>query len=134
MARLFYPDLSYQLVGILFRIYNELGGGYQEKLYQRAIRLELMKQKIKFREQEKIALKFDGSAIGKYYIDFVIDNKIVLEIKVTPHFYKRDIKQVIGYLNSTGLKLGILAAFTKDGVKFKRIINANQNKNKISID
>lgn len=127
MAKLIYPDLSYQIVGLLFNIYNKIGGGYQEKYYQRALRLELNKQKIKFREQERIDLKYEERAIGNYFIDFVIDNKIVLEIKVTPRFYIRDIKQVIGYLKSTGLKLGILASFTKDGVKFKRVINANQD-------
>lgn len=123
MPKLFYPDLSYKLVGALFKIYNTIGGGYQEKYYQRALKLELSKQNIHFKEQVRINLEFEGKAIGNYYLDFVIENKIVLEIKASPRFYIRDIKQVIGYLKSTGLKLGILAGFTKDGVKFKRIIN-----------
>lgn len=58
-------------------------------------------------------------------MDFVIEGKIVLEIKVGEHFSKNNINQIYGYLKATDLKLGILANFTRTGVKYKRIININ---------
>lgn len=123
MAHLIYKDLSYQIVGVLYKVYNELGGGYQEKYYQRAVSLELKRENIVFKEQIKINLAYHNQVIGKYYLDFLINNKIVLELKVAPIFYSRDIKQVLGYLKATDLKLGILASFNRRELIYKRIIN-----------
>lgn len=61
--------------------------------------------------------------LGKYFIDFLVENKIVLEIKKGNRFSRRDIEQVYAYLKLTNLKLGIIANFTNNGIKFKRIIN-----------
>lgn len=120
---LVYPELSYLIVGILFNIYKELGDGYQEKYYQKAVAIELKKHKLDFREQVSIPLKYKGEKIGNYFLDFVIEKKIVLELKKGDRFFKKNIEQVYGYLKAGNLKLGILANFTKRGVKFKRIVN-----------
>ncbi len=122
MEKLVHKELSYLIVGVLFKAYNELGGGYQEKYYQRAIALELKRLGINFKEQILVNLNYNGRNIGKYYLDFVIENKIVLEIKTVPRFYSRDIKQVLAYLKATGLLLGILASFSRGELKFKRIL------------
>jgi len=121
--KLLYPELSYKIVGILFDIYNELGGGYQEKYYQRAIAKRFNKERVDFTEQICVPLKFDYEKIGQYFLDFLIEGKIVLEIKVSSRFYLRDIRQVLGYLKAANLKLGILASFTRNGLIFKRVIN-----------
>lgn len=123
MARLVYPELSYEIVGILFTVYNNLGYGYQERYYQRAVAKELEKAKLKYKREQKAVIKYRGSIIGRYFIDFVVENMIVVELKVSNDFYKKDINQVLGYLKATGLKLGILFIFTKEGLKFKRIVN-----------
>lgn len=123
MTDLVYPELSFKLVGILFDVYNELGFGFQEKYYYRAIREALKKSGISFKEQEFIPLKYQNSKIGSYFADFIIEDKIVLEIKQGERFLKSNIAQVYGYLKAKNLKLGLIINFTKDGVKFKRIIN-----------
>lgn len=122
MTDLVYPELSYKIVGLLFEIYNELGGGYQEKYYQRAVALALKKAKITYKEQLLVPLSFNGTSIGRYFVDFIIDDKIVLELKINPIFYKRDINQVLAYLKSSSLKLAILASFTRTGLKFQRVL------------
>lgn len=122
MAELLYPELSQNLIGILFDAYNNLGGGYQEKVYQAAIRKELSKNKIKFIEQIGMDLLYKGNKISRYYLDFIIENKIVLELKVTPQFTPKDIMQVLGYLKQTGLELGILVSMNRNGVIYKRIL------------
>lgn len=127
MEKVIYPQLSYEIIGLVYKVYNEIGPGYQEKYYQRALALELKKEKIKFKENVFVSLTYQNKDIGRYYLDFLIENKIVLELKVGVRFYHRDYKQILAYLQKTNLKLGILVLFTKDGVKFKRIINYYQN-------
>ena len=120
---LIYPELSYKLVGVLFDVYNELGGGYREKYYQKAVILSLQKNKISFKEQPYTPLKYNGINIGSNYLDFLIEGKIVLEIKAGEKFVRKNIDQVYSYLKTNNLRLGILANFTKTGLRFKRILN-----------
>ena len=120
---LVYPDLSYKVVGILFDVYNELGFGFSESHYQKAISLALKEKNIKFKEQVYIPIYFKEQMIGKYFLDFLIEDKIILEIKKESKFSKKNIDQVNSYLKSFHKKLAILANFDKDGIKFKRIVN-----------
>ena len=121
--KVIYKELSYLLVGILFDIYNELGYGYQEKHYERAIGKELARRKVPYKCQLCCRLKLRGEEIGKYYFDFLVDDKIVLEIKIGNYFSRKNISQVKGYLKAMNLQLGILANFTESGIKFMRILN-----------
>ena len=86
MADLIYPDLSYKIVGILYKVYNQMGGGYQEKYYQQAIKRELFTTNIPFLEQVRTDFNYNGKRIGRYYVDFIIDHKIALELKTSPAF------------------------------------------------
>ena len=122
MAELIHKELSYEIVGILYTVYKGLGGGYQEKYYQRAIALELEKRGLKFKREVLVPLEFGGKSIGRYFVDFVIEDKIVLEIKVQSRFYPRDVKQILSYLKITGVPLGILANFARNGLLFKRVL------------
>lgn len=117
------PDLSYKIVGVCFMVSNELGPGLHEKYYQRAVSVALRGKGIGFKEQQPIPIKFLNNNVGKYFIDFVIDNKIVLELKTGNRINRKHAQQILAYLKTTGLKLGILVYFGKDGVFFKRIIN-----------
>lgn len=118
-----HKDLSYKIIGIVYKVYNNLGYGYQEKYYKQAIALELAKEKLAYLQEKEIKLFYENKQIGKYFIDFVVENKIVLEIKVANRFYARDVKQILGYLKSEKLKLGILVLIAPVGIKYKRIIN-----------
>jgi GxxExxY protein len=120
---LVYKDLSYKIIGILFEVFNELGYGYQEKYYQLAIAKVLTKNNLKFKKELSLPIEFQKENIGRYCLDFLIEDKIVLEIKKGDKFRKGNIDQVYGYLKRFNLKLGILANFTRDGIKIKRIVN-----------
>lgn len=122
-GKVVYPELSYKIVGILFDVWREIGYSHKEKYIQSAIESALQNNNIVFKRELKSDLKFKDDKIGTYFLDFLIDNKIVLEIKKRNYFSKNDIEQVYNYLKTTGLQLGIIAHFTKDGVKFKRILN-----------
>lgn len=121
--KVIYKELSYKIIGILFEVYNDLGYGYQEKHYEIAITKYLISAKINFKRQAPYLIKAKGEIIGRYYLDFLLEDKIVLEIKKGNYFSRRNIEQVKGYLKVTGMKLGILANFTSSGVKFFRVLN-----------
>lgn len=127
MAKLIHKELSYRVIGAVFEVFNELGYGYQEKSYQKAISLELEKRGISYIREKPFKLNYLEENIGMYFVDFIIENKIILELKVANSYYSQDVKQVLGYLKASGLKLGILATITKEGIKYKRIIKANTN-------
>jgi len=76
-----------------------------------------------FKEQIYVPLNFKGIKIGNYYLDFLIENKIILEIKKGEKFTRKNIEQIYAYRKASDLKLGILANFTKTGLRFKRILN-----------
>ncbi len=120
---LIYPELSYQIIGGLFEVHNNLGSGHHEKYYQRALASELKRCKLSFKEQVYTPLIFKGEKIGDYYLDFLIEGKIVLEIKKGDRFSKKHINQVFSYLKAKNLKLGIVANFGLNELRFKRIIN-----------
>ncbi len=121
--KIVYPELSYLIVGVMFDVYKELGGDLQEKHYQRALSSEFKNRKIKFSEQVKVPLIYKEQKIGYYALDFLIEDKIAIEIKKDNNFSPRNIRQLYSYLKSLNLKLGILANFTKQGLKFKRVLN-----------
>jgi GxxExxY protein len=121
--KVIYPELSYKVVGILFDVWNTVGYGHKENFYQRAIAGELENKKIIFKEQAGVKVKYKGKELGIYFLDFLIDNKLILEIKKREYFSKKDIDQLYTYLKAMNLKLGIIAHFTKSGVKFKRVLN-----------
>ncbi len=125
---LLFPKLSYKIVGILFDVYNTLGYGYLEKYYQKAIAAQLKKEKIKFTEQEKVEIVIANEVIAKGYTDFIIEDKIILEIKKGNSFRKNNIDQLHSYLKMKKMELGILANFTSKGLLYKRIVNISNSK------
>ena len=120
---LIFPDLSYKIIGSAFNVFNELGWGLSEKDYQRALAQEFGKQELKFEREIYISFQYKSVNIGKYYADFIVGDKVLLEIKVVPHLGYVHVKQLFGYLKSAGIKLGILLYFTKEGVKYRRVLN-----------
>ncbi len=122
-GKVVFKKLSYEIVGILFEVFNELGYGYKEKYYQKAIATLLKERKIPFKEQMRYRVTFKDKSLGNQFLDFLIDDKIILEIKRGNYFSKRNFKQVKQYLKVTNKKLAILANFTSSGVKTIRILN-----------
>ncbi len=120
---LVYPELSYEIVGCAYEVWDEIGPGHLEKIYQRSIGIVFRNKNIKFQEQVYYSLKFRNEIVGKGFLDFLVDEKIIVELKKDGNFSKTHIEQVLNYLKLSNLKLAILINFTKEGVKFKRIIN-----------
>ncbi len=122
IQQLVHPELSYRIVGILFRAHNELPKGYQEKHVQRTVALFFEKEGLKFKEQAGAVIRIGEKIIGRYFLDFVVDNKIVVELKVGEKLSRKDFDQIKSYLDSTNLELGLLARFSSKGVKVYRVL------------
>lgn len=122
-SKIILPELSYKLVGVLFNVHKEMGHGFLERYYQKAVAAELRKSGINFKEQVKVELVIAGEVITFGTPDFIIEDKIVLDIKQGNTFLKTNIDQLNSYLKMTKLQLGILANFTSRGLLYKRILN-----------
>ena len=116
------PELSYAVVGALFEVSNEFGNSYQEKYYYPAVKKSLEKRGLSVKTQIAIPIKFQDERISQYIVDFLIEDKIVLELKVSGRFRKSDFFQLKAYLQVSKKPLGILARIASDGVTFHRVL------------
>lgn len=117
-----YPELSYSILGSSFEVYNELGWGHKEIVYQRALETVFKKRNISFEREKYVPLSFQGNSVGKTFLDFIVEGKVIVELKVMPQMGYTHINQVVGYLAGTNLKLAILLYFLKNGVRYRRVL------------
>jgi len=120
-----YPlsDLTSQLIGFAYKIFDELGYGLPERVYQKSFETLLCKNNIKYNREKYGVIKFDNVKVGKYFIDFLVENKVAVEFKVRSEIYQKDISQLLNYLKSEKIKVGLVVAISKEGIKIKRLIN-----------
>lgn len=126
---LIYPELSFKIIGCAFEVYNEIGFGHAEKVYQKALAVSFRKHTLNFKEQVHFPIKFQGETVGRGYCDFVVQEQIIIELKKDDRFSKGNIDQVNQYLKSSHLKLAILINYTSKGAIFKRLVNIKTNNN-----
>ncbi|EKD56782.1 MAG: hypothetical protein ACD_58C00093G0005 [uncultured bacterium] len=105
MEDLIYSEECYQIMGILFGVYKKLGYGLIELDYQKAVSEEFKLNNFLFSEQAPAFLSINNKNIRRYYLDFLVDNKIVLEIKAKEKFYSDNIAQVYSYLKAKKFKI-----------------------------
>lgn len=120
-SNLLYPELSYQLQGCFFKVYNTLGFGHKELVYQRALEAELTLQKINF-NKPKLPIFYNGKKIAVYEPDFVIDAQIIVEIKALEFFPPKLMSQLVYYLKGTHFSLGYLVNFGESKLRIVRRI------------
>ena len=108
---LLYPDLSYQVVGAIYEVWKRLGPAFKESVYQKALEEEFENRNISFTSQQQIPIFYNKKKIGVYTPDFIVDDKILLEIKYLPRITFKEKKQVWYYLKGTDYKLLLLVNF-----------------------
>lgn len=119
---LLYGDLTYQIRGAVFKVYNKLGFGHKEGVYRKALSIEFKKNKIPFTEEIPLDVNYEGERVGVYRPDFVVDKKIIIEIKAVD-FMSRDSEiQMTYYLKGTNYKLGLLINFGSNKLVIRRRI------------
>jgi GxxExxY protein len=120
---LLYPEECYKINGALYEVHKELGPGLLEKVYQEALEKELKLQGIPFEREKSFTIMYKGEALEQKYIaDFVIYDKIVVELKAVDELLPVHKAQVINYLAITGYKLGLLVNFNARTLHPERIV------------
>jgi len=117
-----YPEITYKIRGAIFAVWKNLGPAYKETVYQKALEKEFIKRDIPFLSQKPINIIYDGEKIGVYKPDFIVDNKILIEIKVLHWLTKLEEKQTWYYLKGTNFKLALLVNFGGQRLQIKRWI------------
>ena len=110
---LIYEQESYVLRGVLFEVYKEMGGGFLEAVYQECLERELSLLGVSYQSQPNLRLSYKGQMLEQTYKpDFIIDNKIIVELKAVTKLRPEHEAQVINYLKATGFKLAFLVNFS----------------------
>lgn len=125
MAELILKQEVYSIIGAAFEVYNVLGVGFLEAVYQAALEEELNLRKIPHIPQQEILVKYKGKPLRKSYIaDIVAYGNVIVEIKAIDHITSRDYSQVLNYLKATSFPLGLLINFgSEKDMEWKRIVN-----------
>lgn len=123
-AMIIYKEESYKIVGAAFKVYNGLGPGFLEAVYQEALEIEFQRQGIPYEREKDIKIFYDGVELKQSYrADFVCYNKIIVELKAVSSLDDAHHAQVYNYLHATGFKLGILLNFGySEGLEKDRIV------------
>lgn len=120
--KLLYQDLSYKIRGCTFKVYNSLGFGHKESVYQKALGLEFKNVNLNFAIETSLPIVYQNKKIGTYKPDFIVENKIIIEIKAVPVMPKSYETQLTYYLKGTNYKLGFLINFGSNKIDIRRRI------------
>ncbi len=121
---LIYPDLSYKVMSVIFEVHNKVGNKWREIDFCNVIGAVLKREKINYEREKKVSLKFEGSKFAECRLDFIIEGKIILEIKKVWKITEGEIKQVLRYLETTGLRLAIVVNFKHKRIEYRRVVNS----------
>ena len=122
MAELLFKELSFALVGAAIEVHRLLGSGFLEAVYQKALAHEFTLRGIPFQEQVHLPVTYKGLVVGGYIADFVIENKIILELKAVSSIDDAHKAQAINYLAATGYELAIILNFGESKLHQERIV------------
>jgi len=123
MIKIFYRKESYEIVGCLYDVYNNLGNGFSEIVYKDALEHEFNLRNISFEREKEYKVYYKDIILEhRFYADFVIDGKIILEIKSIEVLSDKQLAQCINYLKVSKCKLAILGNFKIEGLEYKRIV------------
>ncbi|MCW0482867.1 GxxExxY protein [Gaoshiqia sediminis] len=124
---LLYEELSSEILKAFYNVYNKLGYGFLEKVYENALLLELRKNRLKCESQIPIKVYYDEVPVGEYFADIMVEDIIILELKAAEKICENHEYQLLNYLKATKIELGFLLNFGKYP-EFKRKIYSNQRK------
>ncbi|AUD04355.1 GxxExxY protein [Spirosoma pollinicola] len=127
MPKLLHRELTDAIIGIYYDVFNELGYGFLERVYQNAMYAELKNEGFDVTAQQQIKVYYKGLLVGDYFADLLIDNCIILELKATESLAEEHEVQLLNYLRATDIEVGLLLNFGKKP-EFKRLVYTNNRK------
>jgi GxxExxY protein len=126
-AMLLHEEITQEIIRCFFRVYNYLGYGFMEKVYENAMCIELAQTGLQVKAQEKIEVYYNEVVVGTYYADLLIEDKVIIEIKSVSHLLEEHEAQLLNYLKATSIEVGLLLNFGEKA-EFKRRAFSNYRK------
>ena len=120
--KLLHEETTQRIIGAAFEVHDQLGYGFFERVYQRALQVELLRRWAIAEIEKRIQIRYKGIVVGDYDADVLVDGCVVVEIKVAPQYDKRDEAQLLNELKATGLKVGLLINLGRNKVEYKRLV------------
>ena len=119
---LMHKELTEQIIGAAFEVYRHLGYGFLEKVYQRAMKVELESRGFRAEIESKIKVLYKGIVVGDYQADLFVNETVIVELKVAKEYQPADEPQLLNELKATGIKVGLLINFGRTKAEFKRLV------------
>ncbi len=123
--------LTDRIIGAFYSVYNRLGYGFTEKVYENALALELRKLGLQVEQQKPIKVYYDGQVVGEYFADIVVNGAVILELKAVRRFLKEHEAQLLNYLKATTVEVGMLLNFGPKS-DFRRKVYDNDRKGSLT--
>jgi GxxExxY protein len=120
--KILYRELSYQIVGCALEVHKKLGPGFPEAVYERALEVEFEKAGLRHERQRVFRVLYDLKPVGDFRADFLVEDKIILELKAVTEMPRVFERQLHSYLQVSSLRLGILLNFGREKLESKRIV------------
>ena len=128
MSEYLHQELSSNIISCFYKVYNTLGFGFLEKVYENALLIELTKSGLFVERQKPIKVHYEEQLVGEYFTDIIVENKIILELKAAESLIEEHELQLINYLKATDIELGLLLNFGKKPEIRRKIFSNNQRK------
>jgi GxxExxY protein len=117
-----YSDLTYKIIGAAMTVHSTLGPGHPEEIYQKALECEFQYSKIPFESQKSVSILYKGTQVGLRYLDFLVDEKVMVEIKSVNQLELLHEWQVLSYFAATSYEVALLINFGKPKLEYKRML------------
>ncbi len=116
-----HKEITEQVIGAAFEVYRVLGYGFLERVYQRAMQVELCQRGLRAETESPIEVRYKGTVVGDYRADLFVERLVIVELKVAKTYTPEDEPQLLNELKATGIKVGLLINFGRK-VEFKRMV------------
>jgi GxxExxY protein len=127
-----YSEITDKIISSFYKVYNTLGYGFLEKVYENSLVIELKRAGLKVSQQQNIKVYYEDYVVGDYFADLIVSDQVIIEIKAAEGFREENRAQLINYLKATDKEVGLLLNFGKTP-EFKRVIFTNDRKEIIEI-
>jgi GxxExxY protein len=116
-------EITQRIIGCAYAVSNGLGAGFLEKVYENALAHELRKAGLRSEQQKPIKVQYDGTVVGDYLADIVVEDSVIIELKAVKAFDDVHFAQCINYLKATGVKICLMINFGQPRIDIKRFVN-----------
>jgi GxxExxY protein len=121
-------DLTYRIIGAAMTVHNQLGYGYKEEVYEKALEVELVKAGVLVQRQFPVPVHYEGAQVAIFYLDLLVENQVVVELKAFSHQITNDeLAQMINYLKASDLPVGLLFNFGRRRLEYRRVFPAKDS-------